>query len=78
MLNLQKLTKYTTNIFIFEICTMDRICIESEFEYVHSKQICKCLKFRDLNNRNKINCIKTSNNYSIKMLFIKYYENILY
>jgi len=43
---------YTIKMFVFEIydilCTMGRICIESEFQYALSKQIYKCLKFRTL------------------------------
>jgi hypothetical protein len=27
---------------------MNQICIESEFQYALSRQICKCLKFRAL------------------------------
>jgi hypothetical protein len=41
---------YATKIFISEIYvhTMNRICIELEFQYALSRQICKCLKFRVL------------------------------
>jgi hypothetical protein len=48
----QKVTKYTKlcnkNFYIWNIHTMNRICIESKFQYALSKQICKCLKFRAL------------------------------
>lgn len=33
--------------FVFEVyAIMKRICIESEFQYVHCKQICERVKFR--------------------------------
>jgi hypothetical protein len=49
---IQKVTKYVklciNNFYIWNIHTMNRIYIESEFQYAFSRQICKCLKFRDL------------------------------
>jgi hypothetical protein len=39
---------YATKIFKSETHTMNRIYIESEFQHVLSRQICKCLKFRAL------------------------------
>jgi hypothetical protein len=37
---------------------MNRICIESEFQYALSRQICKCLKFRALIITITNNCIE--------------------
>jgi hypothetical protein len=49
---IQKITKFAKlfnkNFYIWNIHPMNRICIESEFQYALSRQICKCLKFRAL------------------------------